>query len=345
MTNLISRYDTLPGFAIEANQDTDTHYVEVGMITDGKFDFRATVIRSNKISDDGFFLISKIADEKNAELWNFKQEHFDGLGTIAKAGDAYVIALIGKGWKGKVERIVPFSTMKSHQPMDLRQKIELKKLAAEFLNRDFELSEPERLIQARDVVKPTAEQIEKQRELAAQIAAEEAVKKQQREAARAERVRKILAREVITGFTAEQQERYGVPVLSGEWPSLPDKTRVIIVSSYDDETATVGNLIEAFAVMKLPQKNPQKQYCVPVSAEVSKPAAPVVKPKNVVIFKGEEAYEALLFPTMDDLRAAQRAGLNGGSYATVNKVVDGKVEVYAVRKDGIKTIGCFELAA
>ncbi len=321
-----------PGFTLTASRDTSTHEVEVGTITDGGVVFVVELIRNARFPNLDF-LLAKVTDVKSEVLWTFKSENFDGAGVLAKAGDVTVIAIMGRGKNGKVERVTPFGRLTTHQPINLRKQIELKMLAAEFLGRKFNLTATESAIAGVDA----------QREFEARKAVKEA-EREARQVERRDRILGIKKRTRLEAYAADGSVRHGYPVVETEWPSMPNGTFVILVDSID-ENGKPGKAIECFRVVKERGQNALKANSVLVTSErpAMTPAAAAPKPVGrAVIEKDGNAFEVILFAKHEDIRKAKAAGLNGGTLVAVRPEVNGgKIEVYEVHAKNSKTWGKF----
>ncbi len=343
-----------PGFAATANQDTPTHQVEVGVIKDGDDVFVLHMIR-NKEFEFLNFAVAKIFDAKGKQLWAFQQARFDGIGLLAKAGGATVIALVGKGKYGKVERIIPLQSLVTPKQSGIRELIKLKVAAADFLGRGHILSIHEDNVNEKDKEAAKLAELaaeEETRRAARQAAAAEQLRqaaeqqatKEERERLRLERIRTMLARGKITGFTADGQLRSGFPVTSTEWQSCSDGVHVILVDSIG-ENDTIGTMLESFKVVKERGKNPKKGSLATVTAvkpESSQTSETKVEPTGeAMIEKDDDLYPVTLYASMDDIHKARARGLNGGSYVAVDaRTKNGKILVLALHKE-IRTVGAF----
>lgn len=335
-----------PGFAATANQDTPTHQVEVGVIKDGNDVFVLHMIR-NKEFEFLNFAVAKIFNA-GKQLWTFQQAQFDGIGLLAKAAGVTVIALVGKGKYGKVERIISLQSLVGHQPLGIRARIQLKKAAANFLDRDYILSHTEENIDRKDqevarIAARAAEEEARQERLRLD-AAEEAARVE-RENLRLERIQALLARGKITGYTADGQKRFGHPVIETEWQSLSNGTYVMLVDSIDED-GTIGAMKESFQVVKERGKSPQKGSFAVVSAQKHSrtDACTITFPpiRVTMIEMSDDFFEVGLYSSMDAIRLARANGLNSGSYvAVLEQDEERKILVYSVRSDGIDTIGKF----
>lgn len=345
-----------PGFGLVKVEDTSTHQIEIGTLQEGDTTFVLKMIR-NVAHPNLNFLVSSVSIGEKV-VWDFRLEGFKGVGVLAKAGDTIVITFVGNGKFGKVERVIPLNQLSGVQPLGLIGQMALKREAAAFLGRDYELTENELKIEAAHQKRQNEKQGAAARIAAA--AAEAAHRDEQiareaaaaaREIARQERVQKLLTRGQVVGYSAAGQRRHGVPVLESEWLSLPNGTYVVIVDSIDETTGKIGNLLEAFQVTKERGKNPRKGFPVSVSAPaaqsqtVKTTAAARYQPVgNVIIERGEDAFEVFLYPSMEVIRDARANGLNGGTLVAVDGSADpiGKIQVYAVHADRIDTVGLFK---
>lgn len=318
-----------PGFACTARQDTPTHEVDVGTIEEGGHTLVLTMIRNNQYPNLNF-LVSKVSTAVGAKLWDFQKEQFEGIGMLAKADDQTVIALRERGMNGKLARIIPLNSLVGVKT-DLRKLVELKRAAALFLGCDYLQTTTE---------KKLADFDRNQQRLAQEAAS--AADREAKERAREEFVRMILARGKVVAYTAAGKARTGIPVTESEWPRLSHGVYVVLVSSIDSG-GTVGTPIEAFQVVKERGKNPSKGFAVPVTADrptTSPVVTPVASRDIAVVDMPEGAFEVLIFPAMEEIRAARAAGLNGGTLAGVSLSAE-KMEVYAVHHDRIDTLGHF----
>jgi hypothetical protein len=132
--------------------------------------------------------------------------------------------------------------------------------------------------------------------------------------------------------------------LEGEWPSLSDKTFVVLVDLVGED-GKLGNVIEAFQIIKARGKNPQKGSPSPVT--LTKPTLAQTKPDAkkatgvTLVETPDGIFEVQLYETMDDIRQARVQGLNGGTLVAVRSAPKAKIAVYSVRHDGIDTVGEF----
>ncbi len=330
-----------PGFTLTEAKDTTTHEVEVGRVEDGGNSFILTLIR-NKSFPHLPFVVAQATDAKETFKWSFQQEQFPGVGILAKAGEQVVIALIGKGVGGKVERVLPLSWLTHRKPLGLKAKLALKHAAGVYLDKEVLVTDAEKNIVTQAELRA--------REAARAAAAVEAAARQTayeaREAARKERVKRILTRDGIVTFTAAGEERFGIPVLANEWQSLPAGTKVILVETFDMDTEASGTPIEAFSIIKPPASNATKGSKILVSAARplvrDRPVAGVRSVRTVLVEMNDDVFDVALYGSMDAIRAARAAGLNSGSYAAVLPMQGvNELQVFSVHHDRIDTVGKF----
>lgn len=122
---------------------------------------------------------------------------------------------------------------------------------------------------------------------------------------------------------------------------------MVLVKSIDD-AGTIGSLIEAFRVVKEHGKNPKKGYPLPVTSvkpavlsSTTQAACPQPVGKTIIEEKGK-ALEVKLYASMDVIRTARKAGLNGGTLVAVQTDKGKTLEVYAVHKGRIDTLGKYQ---
>ncbi|MDO8548507.1 MAG: hypothetical protein Q7R71_02440 [bacterium] len=354
MTIMKSRV-AFPGFDLREVKETATHLVEVGNVTHEGAVFVLEMLRKYGLPEGVPFVIASIENTDGKLLWRFKQENFDGAGVLAMAGSEPLIALIGRGAKGQVERVVPFSKLVASAPvqLDLRRQVTRKRGAATFLNRGYNLTKAEQAVAkiidqgaraAKEIAARVAQRAKDEATTAgfsAQKAANQAAF-EARESAHKERVAKIMSRDMISVQTLSGGKRYGVPAFKSEWQSLPNGTFVVLVESID-KNGKVDGLVEAFQVKKMAGKNPEKEFAT--SANLISPMEAVqvsIEPKKTVVIERQGGYfEVKVFAAMDNIRAAQKAGLNGGTFVATEKLDDGKLDVYAVTSSELVSVGKF----
>lgn len=318
-----------PGFALTAAKDTDTHEVEIGTIEDGGRRYVLELVRNKKMSHLPF-LISKITLDDEL-VWTFKGSGWAGLGNLANTDRGPVIALVGAGKGGKVQRVTPLFIFKGGPRADIRVLSDLKRQAAEFLGLNYEASESERLLMRALATKKREEE-----------EAQKAAAREQRAAEREERLRVIMARGRAVGYTADGSKRHGLPVLEGEWQGLSNGTFVILVDSIKD--GEVGDYIEAFQVNKANGSHPSKAGTTVVTKEL--PVHRVAAQSTLIAPVGMTAvemadgiFEVDLYASVDDIRKARQQGLNNGAFVGVKPLPGKKVQVFAIYKDRQDSVG------
>lgn len=270
-------------------------------------------------------LLAEIRNSRGEELWAFKADPAcEGLvAQLALSGSMPVVAILEKGRQGQLVYVRTFGEILSRVDlMDCEVVFDHKVAAATYLGRQHFRSPSElELLRLRAEALHVAAEAQRQAEEADRAAAEV-----QRVEERNERVQRLLARLVVTAYTAEGVAHSGIPVVNREWESLPSFKKVIRVESYNDETGDCGAPIEAFTVVKVRGKNPQKRSAVPVTSE--RPGAtnvvvlqlPQVLGHQVVSFtKNGARMSVTLFGTTADARQWREAGrIITGWYAAYN---------------------------
>ena len=326
------------GFQLVENQDTDRFDIETGTVQDGGVSFALTLLRP--AGTDMNFSTGEVKTAGRT-VWKFRDAGFTGPALLVRCGERLVIALVGRDSR-KVEQVVPLAKLVG-KVFDLTAIIRLKQLAAEQLGRECILTELEQKV-APLVARQTAKADALRR---AQLAGStQKVSEGQDDGRALERQRRIdaiMARPRVVGYSGGQK-RFGVPVVGDEWQVLKNDTFVILVESIGKD-GTIGALIESFVVTRKGRgSEASKAAVVPVSAEPPRTAAKqaqLVKPVGEVAVEHEQGiYSVLLFGSMDDIRAAQAAGLNSGPFAAVNRKDDkGRYEVVSVHHNKIDTVG------
>ena len=320
-----SRFD-FPGFVLGSSDDTDNHEIETGTIICGGQSFQVTLMRHKD------FLHSEFRPSKimlgGKQVWSFKDQVFEGHGLLAQAGDDIVIALIGKA-SSAIDKIVSFSSLAGGGALTVDARIDMKVAAATFLDCRPVLTDIERRFSdIRAARARLAREAEQQEQL------------QQKLQRRLQRRGEILGRETVTMETFDGQQRYGHPVIEGEWQCLESGTYVVLV---DDK----GLPIESFIVKTGDGKPPRKFAAkLAVSDKVSTLTQKVTPalPQSIgtELFElGDDAYEISVYTDMNAIRAHRAAGMNGGTKVAVPLPEKGKYALYAVRHDGIDTLGKF----
>jgi len=318
---------TFPGFVSTESMDSGPIQVEHGKIEEGGHMFYLRLIRHQDYSDLPFTLAEIYHQGKL--VWNFKTAGYDGIARLAMGAQATVIALCTRGRKGKVERIVPLCSLIDSKPVGMLALATHKVAAARFLQMDY-----------------ITAQIE--------VVMMETIRRQEADAkvlAHQTRMRSILAREQVAGFTSDGVSRRGIPVLEEEWRSLGNNTWVILVDSIGED-GIVGEPLESFYVVKERSAHPRKGSCAALSTEkpLSTPSVAatlsVPNPIGAVAIQShdmKEFFKVDLYPSMEVIRQARSAGLNGGTYVAVDeRDAEGRIQVLSIHSDKIVTVGSFE---
>lgn len=318
-----------PGYSKTAATFTPNYEFERGVLTDGGDIFLIKLMRATQPADLPWLITNVMKDDKN--LWSYDKSTMIGYGWLADTSYGPVIAFVGSGKSGKVLSIKLFSEILAH-PSSIEIKLDAKRQAGEFFGREVVETEMEKKIMRHWYEeRRESENIQKE------------ARKQERLEARRKRREAIFSRETVTGYTSDGKKRYGYPVVGDEWQCLDDNTFVMLVDGIEGDK--VGNLIESFVVSKTLGGNPKKLHPAPVSATVrpSTVVGQTTAPRAVdeVFIKMESGTFAVkLFNSIDDIRAARKAGLNGGSLVAVKPEGD-KVEVLSAHHDKMDTVGIF----
>lgn len=312
------------GYKMNAALDTDTHEIEVGTVTAGKAVYTVNLLRP--ADTDYPFLVSRI-ERDGKVVFDYKKHGSTDYGRLAWAKGELVVAFIGKGRDGKVITVVAINDIESSKTPTINRRVELKHDAGEYLDRDVDLDAKEQRV--RDII------VTRRRD---ELLATEQKKHVDRAARREARRQEMLSREVIHGFTSNGVRRRGIPVVRDEWHSLDEGVWVMLVESYED--GVCGKLIESFVVMKGKNGRPQKQQCAQVIEGKRGDALKIdIRPVgDTIVEKDGEFLDVTLYASMDDIKLAQKQGLNGGSFVAVKSDTP-KLEIYSVTSAGIKTEG------
>jgi hypothetical protein len=334
---ITTRFD-FPGFELVRKEDTSTHEVEIGRVALGDEVYIVHMIRKSGLAFVGDFLVAKVFDTKEEKcLWEFPKG-FSGFSLLARAGDEeVVVALVGRGRNGKVEEVVTFSSLVNCRPIDIRSKIRLKRLAAEYLGRGYITTKTEQIVVTRDNDRRREEE-----RVARQVAHEA------RQKARQEVIERVTNRGRVEAYTPDGRKRFGLPVVGQEWHVLSNGTFVVLVESFDDDTHEAGPVVEVFRVEKGRGGRLQKGFASPVSWErpvsvtdATQQQAPQPVDNIVVETAGGEFFEVVVYTTLEDIRGARLRGLNSGAYVTAQdkKREDGRYEIFSVQPEKVQTVG------
>ena len=259
---------TLYGMLVTYSDDSSgaTHRIRKCRLPAEEEVFTVDLIKSKKLPEDkGDFVPGRIFDESGALIWKFQDEKFPGLCRIIPYADEYFLCFIGS--KG-LEYIIPVNRLKKIRHIrtpygksitgagSLSSLLKAKIGIAGELGISYRASNTEK--QLSEIWRKKAEQRRVEEEVEIQRKKEEARK------AREKRVREILGRPRIVGWTNAGQRRHGVPVTEDEWRSLPKGTFVILVTSYNEGGAE--GIREAFLIHKSRGGRCEKKNLTEVSA-------------------------------------------------------------------------------
>lgn len=333
-----------PGFKYEKDLDNETHEVVRGKAKLSGYEVRLDVIRRKNLDFEADFLPANIYSADGNKLWTFKDENHSGSAMLVPLDDGQIIiALVGKTRAGKVIRLVNVPELfGSSAQQEIEEQILLKERAGVYLGRGVDYSMVEQLVldlESEEQRKARESRLEAFRKREAAAVTLRQAEHQAKIAEKKRRIKEVLDRTEIVGFTSEGPSKRGIPVTSDEWPSLPHMTRVILVSAYDPQTTKCGQFLESFKVSKKPGQNPEKLYAVSVEGPP--------EPKRKVLVKVTKGYFTMaLYESLQKIKLAQRLGLNGGTYAGVDEPdADGNVAVYQVHTDRIDSVGRFKAVA
>lgn len=327
----------ISGLEIIVSRDTANHEVEIGKVSNVGQEIFVEMIRSMSVKDWGEFLPARVFGKDGKDLWNFKQENFRGFGKLVNYGNELVIILVNKGQQ--VEKIVLVADLPKIQRVKIGEKTEmiggrgpeemltLKVCIAKKFKLDHVATNEEKEILQ------LIRQAEKADEEARRVAKEEAKRI---------KLQKILGRPDANGYAADGKFCYGTPVTLDEWQMLPDRSRVILVESYDDETKVCGNITEAFFVKKMGNKT-EKNLPKSISAEKPKPVEEKIPEASSIIYaKVDGKIQRIMVFSQKDITLLVKNGLNSGTLVAV----DGKDELGRYRIERLEngkssTVGLF----
>lgn len=324
---------SFPQAELVSIEDTSTHEIDVVKIKEGGHVFLLDMIRRAGLPFEGDFLVASVNEADGGNLWQFRDANHTGLGLLASTTEGAVIALVGSGKKGAVERIVPLQSLVSRVQPDVARMVMMKEEAATFLRRDYVLTAIES--------KMFEVLVKRRRAMEAEAKARAEAERQR---VREERVHSILAREPLLETAIGGVRRSGIPVVEREWPMLPDGTRVVLVDDIG-ENGLVGNPLQAFVVMKVPGREPCKgnvAKLVQYQAAITKSTMPQPLRSELAERDGN-FHEVRIYRAMDDIRKARASGLNGGTMVAVEPEAGKVIEVFAVYTDEVRTLGKFTI--
>lgn len=312
-----------------------THEVALGLVEENGVNYAIDLVRSLRAPEGKFLAGSVKVDAK--EIWSFKKTGYNGICTVTEVGDKVIFCFLS--YDKKLEWVVPVDYLKNLQvvegefitSLNMSEVIALKRLVARKIGAEAKFSPLE--------AKVSAYFFKKQRDDNEALKLEKLRRKE-------EKRNKIMAREIISAYTNFGAGRFGRPVVGDEWHCLDRGTFVILVESFNEETGECGSAIEAFAVRKGNGGKAEKEnatkvtdMCPPVRRRTE------VKAGKAVVFDIDGAFRSVpVYKTMDEIRQAREAGLNGGTFATAEDRQDDKgcYTLFVLGgSDNIKTLGSF----
>jgi hypothetical protein len=332
---------SFPGFSLIESSETDKHDIELGTLVEGYYVFEVLMKRAKIVRELGLPFFVSTVSFKSKKIWNHLDPENRTISLLALVGDQNVIAVCTKGPYAKVVRVIPFYSFLLGKSMpDIQTQIDLKIGAATYLEKNYVLNQVERdFLDAKDRRETLAEHLVKSQ--AAQTApvvstSKASPDKRQRE----ERRRELLSRTELEGWTAAGEYRHGLPLFEDEWASCPHGTPVILI---DME----GKMLEAFKVLKLDGKAPQKGFVMPVHPfKVEKPATSSASQASIplpveIIRVDYGSGEVAVYETFEQIRLARKMGLNGGSLVTSRdrRGKEGRYMIFEVHAKNVVTIG------
>lgn len=317
------------GFSLVETRDTATHEVEFGTITDGEHVFAVEMLR-NKAYQNKDFLLSKIFFG-DKEVWSFRTRPLKGIGLLKTTTEGPALVDLGVGKTGKVAAVIPLRFYAGRR-YNIDESIALKREIAEPLRRDVFFTPLEEMVlrkASREAGEATRVAFESDKEAKAEE--------------RQKRVFAIMARGKQTAYTEAGVARTGYPVVGDEeWRCLSHGVYVIVYASIGED-GRPNNPIEAFQITRERGKGASKKGAATVFAKAPtrlSSALPKTDERKIAVQIDGDAFEVILFDSMDAIREARAKGLNGGTYVSVDKKNDkGKFQILAVHHDDIETIG------
>lgn len=266
--------------------------------------------------------IYHVADDQHLLAIVIKNEIVDVL-DLAKI-DHYVVVQLGKDgpiYDGRGQKVT--------------DAIALKKRVAKAMNLHFRLTASEEAVNAMKMAQVKAAKDAEAKAAEAKAAADKAERTRLNQEVRA----KINARPRLKGYTGANFDQYfnGLPVVGDEWLKMLDGFHGVLVSSYNDDTRTPGDILGCFIVKKDGNRKSktaegefsQKQG---VRQELS------VKTLGKVVYVDEDddPAEVSVYGTKADVTVLRHAGLNSGTIVAVKTDDEGKFDLYSVTKTQVK---------
>lgn len=301
-------------------------------------DFVIEQLRSPHVGENGEFLPSRV-QKSGQEIWSFKTHPkppgFSGFALLREVGDELVLVL---ATKRALYEVIPVRDLPNRKNIggevvggrNLADILALKEMIAN--DEDISPVWTKRELALWEAFK---KRLSEQR----QTAREEETRRKQADQAkrlteRKERLAKILSRRRLFVYTEGGQRRHGYPVVGDEWQCLPKDTFCVAVTSYDQATEEVGDVLESF-VIRLEGSNKVRRSVASVTKEKPQPTrqAPVLRLDfKIVPINGDER-EVFLVDDMAAVRSLAKAGLTDDTFAMCPKAGDeGRYAVFALTK-------------
>lgn len=314
---------------------------EIGEVTQGSgstFCIKVSRKKQQESYPPFNFLLRTISDGKGRKiLWDSRDENRPDLlffltrVNYREEEGLLVVAFVERGPGGKVVEIRTLNDITDEDDDCLKRHALLKGLAADSLDLDAEFSPMEKVV-LRDVRQNSA--IDDSRG--------------ERQRRRDEIRDRVMIRPTITVLKKDGiGNRYGVPVTLDEWHSLRHGTFVILVSSYNEETHEVGEALEAFEVIKLQGKHPQKgNPCEVTSRSREEILAEAPQPVAEAVVKINGKYRPVtVFESVEALGSACGLTINGNALASAKDAPSeaDTVMVYSATSNGLQEEGYHKL--
>ena len=295
--------------------DGTTHQFVTGKIVVGDKTATILFLCSNK-KKDGDFLPANVKSGGTEEvLWNFQTHRpagFKGIAKMFSYEGELVIGLIT--FNGNLVKLFFLTDILNGVAVEENGETNFlgQTSITEIARAKFRLARREKL---------WAVLTEDERQALAKDHEFDAKKKEAEKLARAEAKREkrraIISRPNVTVFGKTGGKYFGTPVVGDEWQMLQDRSRCVLVKSYDDEAHETGEPLSAFIVRKTTGGRMSKEREIfdisfrrPTVNDLS--VARVVR-RATIIVNGEK-YDVAVF---DKLPAEVKGKLNSGMHVAV----------------------------
>jgi hypothetical protein len=161
-----------------------------------------------------------------------------------------------------------------------------------------------------------------------------------RRLAREERAHSISTRKNLEAWSAEGKRYFGTPVEGDEWMALNHGAYCILTEGDVPKTAFIVKKKGS----KVSKVNETEVFPSPPSASVAQAETPEAV-KMVTIKKDGDSRQVPVFRDFQAVRALRAQGLNSGTWVAVQPVEGQNLNVYAVYRKTIDTIGEFQSAS